>query len=180
MEATKLALEGEVDQYDLDLFGEQKQTREDVDTRLYEVLDGVIDADRRTAKQVNLLAEGLTKSIEAGYEHTKSKLDSSFKKLNELVQNVANSNSNGPGHYLYIDGEKEAFGALIAAISRAKLSIKTTRFSPYAVAGRQNGFASIIRNRVLGEGGYDPVPNFFRLIAVNGYEFQVCSIGSLA
>ena len=46
----------------------------------------------------------------------------------------------------YIIGENEAFRELTAAIQRSSISVKTTRFSPYSVVGRQNAFFKTIND----------------------------------
>lgn len=67
----------------------------------------------------------------------------------------------------YITGENAAFGALTEEIKKSNLSVKTTRFSPYSVVGRQNTFFNAINNIM----SRDVHPKTFeRIIAANNVE----------
>lgn len=67
----------------------------------------------------------------------------------------------------YIIGENEAFKALTEAIQKSSISVKTTRFSPYSVVGRQNVFFNAINDLM----SHDVHPESFeRIIAANDSE----------
>lgn len=67
----------------------------------------------------------------------------------------------------YIIGENEAFCALTDAIKKSNISVKTTRFSPYSVVGRQNVFFYAINNLM----SQDVHPESFeRIISANNTE----------
>lgn len=67
----------------------------------------------------------------------------------------------------YIIGENEAFCALTDAINKSNISVKTTRFSPYSVVGRQNVFFHAINNLM----SQDVHPESFeRIISANNTE----------
>ena len=148
------AFKGEVDQFDEDLFGprqkyQKNRTRNELrDLRIMETLDSIIDAEKDLSFSVDDLSRRLSKSI----NHMESLFTKGF---------------GGAGSYLYIDGEKEAFTALVAALSRAKESIRTTRFSPFAVCNRQKEFADMINRRVIGDDQYQPVQYFTRIVSAN-------------
>ncbi|MDR2581300.1 MAG: hypothetical protein LBC85_09955 [Fibromonadaceae bacterium] len=64
----------------------------------------------------------------------------------------------------YIDGEDNAFKALINSIKKARKSIRTTRFSPNAVVDRQKEFFQTIKEVMDSK---KEVKSFSRIIAVN-------------
>ena len=148
------ALKGKVDQFDEDLFGprrkanKQRSQNELRELRIMETLDAIIDAEKTTAGSVDSLSRRLSKAV-------------------HQIESLFTTGFSGAGSYLYINGEHEAFSALVAALSRAKESIRTTRFSPFAVGTRQKDFAEMIRSRVLGDDQYPPVQNFYRIVAAN-------------
>lgn len=88
------------------------------------------------------------------------------KDVSELVQQVKTTQK---GSYLFIDGQREAFAALIAATMRAKENIRSTRFFPMAIQGNQDNYGEAIRQRVLGDAqlGIQPVKRYTRIIAAN-------------
>lgn len=148
----KDALDGKIDPYDENLFGkfpEQEHKKvESQNYRLLETLEEVIIADRKTADAVDALSRRLSSAI------------------NE-IESLFTTGYGGAGSYLYISGENQAFSALVAALSRAKESVKTTRYSPYAVGTRQSEFSQMIFNRVLGLNQCQPLQSFFRIVSAN-------------
>jgi hypothetical protein len=149
----KEALSGFIDPVDEQLFGTKKapsRDRPDKDwqNRILDTLDSLIDGERSTSSAVESLSQRLTSMVSD-------------------IQALFTAGYRGAGSYLFINGEREAFSALVAALSRAKDSIKTTRYSPFAVSSRQEEFAKMIRRRVVGDNVYAPVQSFSRIVAVN-------------
>ena len=97
-----------------------------------------------------------------------AKLD--IPKASEIRQLFEQIKATSQGNYLYIDGERAAFEALISATYRAKRVIRSTRFSPRGIASNQPRYGEAIRDRVLGEKGYKPLEEYFRIIATNESE----------
>jgi hypothetical protein len=97
-----------------------------------------------------------------------SKLD--IPKADEIAQVFEQVKATSQGNYLYIDGERAAFEALIAATYRAKRVIRSTRFSPRGIANNQPRYGEAIRDRVLGEKGYKPLEEYYRIISTNAPE----------
>lgn len=91
------------------------------------------------------------------------------KELSELAQQIKTTQR---GSYLFIEGQKPAFSALIAATMRAKETIRSTRFFPMAITGNQDSYGEAIAKRVLGdpESNILPVTRYARIIAVNNPE----------
>ena len=125
------------------------------DASLLALLDRMAEEDNRTARSL----EQAVTSI----DHLSDRVGSAV----EEVRQIFTTGYRGAGTYLYIDGEDEAFSALTAALLRAKDSIRTTRFSPFAVNVNQSDFAESIRARVLGNHRLAPVKNFYRIVAAN-------------
>ena len=125
------------------------------DASLLTLLDSMAEVDNRTAKSL----EQAVTSIDHLSDRVNSVVDE--------VKQIFTTGYRGAGTYLYIDGEDEAFSALTAALLRAKDSIRTTRFSPFAVNVNQSDFAESIRARVLGTQRLAPVKNFYRIVAAN-------------
>ncbi len=67
----------------------------------------------------------------------------------------------------YIIGENDAFDALTEAVKKSNISVKTTRFSPFSVVGRQNEFFNAINNLMINEVSPNKVE---RIITVNSNE----------
>jgi hypothetical protein len=149
------ALNGKIDPYDANLFGptkpattKQRTDDKSRDLRIMETLDGIIEAEKTTSNAVDSLSRRLSKAV-------------------NQIESLFTTRYGGAGSYLYINGEHEAFSALVAALSRAKDSVRTTRFSPFAVGTRQTAFARMIHSRVLGDDHYPPVQRFTRVVAAN-------------
>jgi len=68
------------------------------------------------------------------------------------------------GSYLFIDGTEPAFATLTAATRRAKKCIRSTRFSPMAIADNHDSYGQSITDRVIGKA---PVERYIRIIAAN-------------
>lgn len=87
--------------------------------------------------------------------------------LEKLLQDFGTSSEDERTLAQYIIGENEAFNALTAAVKKSSISVKTTRFSPYSVVGRQNSFFNAINNIMSG----DVHPESFeRIITANNSE----------
>lgn len=149
----KEALSGFIDPVDEQLFGSKNlpsRDRPDKDwqNRILDTLDSLIDGERSTSSSVESLSQRLSLMVSD-------------------IQTMFTAGYRGAGSYLFINGEREAFSALVAALSRARDSIRTTRYSPFAVGSRQEEFAKMIRRRIAGDNVYVPVQSFSRIIAVN-------------
>ena len=147
------AANGFIDPVDEQLFGSKKapsRDRPDQDwqNRILDTLDSLIDGERTTSSSVESLSQRLSSIVTD-------------------IQSIFTAGYRGAGSYLFINGEREAFSALVAALSRARDSIRTTRYSPFAVGSRQEDFAKIIRSRIIGDKVYSPVQSFNRIVAVN-------------
>ncbi|MCH5209818.1 MAG: hypothetical protein J1F01_02535 [Oscillospiraceae bacterium] len=87
--------------------------------------------------------------------------------LEKLMKDFGTSSEDERTLAQYIIGENEAFQALTEAIQKSSISVKTTRFSPYSVVGRQNTFFNAI-NDIMSR---DVHPETFeRIIAANNTE----------
>jgi TIR domain len=87
------------------------------------------------------------------------------KDISELVEQIKTTNR---GSYLFIDGEKPAFAALIAATMRAKRYIRSTRFSPMPISGNQDAYGEAICARVIRKSGSNNcVERYTRIITAN-------------
>ncbi|MBW4474661.1 MAG: TIR domain-containing protein [Stenomitos rutilans HA7619-LM2] len=91
-------------------------------------------------------------------------------KADEIAKVFEQIKATSQGNYIYIDGERAAFEALIAATYRARRIIRSTRFSPRGIATNQPRYGEAIRDRVLGEKGYKPLEEYHRIIATNEVE----------
>jgi hypothetical protein len=90
------------------------------------------------------------------------------KDISELLEQVKTTNR---GSYLFIDGEKPAFAALIAATKRAKKYIRSTRFSPMPISGNQDDYGAAICDRVVPKrSSNNCVERYTRVIAANDEE----------
>lgn len=74
------------------------------------------------------------------------------------------------GSYVFIDGEKPAFAALVAATLRAKTHVRSTRFFSKAILPTQQPYADAIRHRVKGGDGIPQLAHYSRIIAANNAE----------
>ncbi len=87
--------------------------------------------------------------------------------IEEISTLLAQVTSTSQGNYLYIDGEKEAFEALIAGTYRASEIIRATRFSPVSIVNSYPRYWEAVKERVLGENGYKALNRYDRIIATN-------------
>lgn len=71
--------------------------------------------------------------------------------IESLVKDFGSSSEDKRTLAQYIIGENDAFDALTEAVKKSNISVKTTRFSPYSVVGRQNVFFSTINNLMTNE-----------------------------
>jgi hypothetical protein len=96
-------------------------------------------------------------------------LGSILKKINDLEQQVTLSQSKSRVVAEYIEGENNAFVALTEVIMNARKTVKTTRFSPYSVVGRQGTFFRTIRD-AMDQKNLFKLESFERIIAPNNEE----------
>ena len=87
--------------------------------------------------------------------------------IESLVKDFGSSSEDKRTLAQYIIGENDAFDALTEAVKKSNISVKTTRFSPYSVVGRQNVFFSAINNLMTNEVTPDKVE---RIITANNNE----------
>lgn len=64
--------------------------------------------------------------------------------IESLVKDFGSSSEDKRTLAQYIIGENDAFDALTEAVKKSNISVKTTRFSPYSVVGRQNVFLVLL------------------------------------
>lgn len=108
------------------------------------------------------------------YQRTEQYVSTVLEEINEKINNLERSlkdfgTSSEDERTLaqYIRGENEAFKALTDAVQKSRISVKTTRFSPYSVDGRQNAFFNTINDLM----SRDVHPETFeRIIAANNME----------
>ena len=71
------------------------------------------------------------------------------------------------GSYVFIEGERPAFAALIAATARAKSHVRSTRFFSKSILPTQRAYSKAIRERVTGHDGGPALTHYSRIIAAN-------------
>ena len=108
------------------------------------------------------------------YEPTNLYVENLFDNINEkinrlesLIKDFGTSSEDKRTLAQYIIGENDAFDALTDAVKKSNISVRTTRFSPYSVVGRQNEFFSAINNLMTNEVSPD---KFERIITANSNE----------
>lgn len=94
-------------------------------------------------------------------------INDSISNIEMLVKNFGAASEDKRTLAQYIIGENDAFDALTEAVKKSNISVKTTRFSPYSVVGRQNEFFSAINNLMINEVTPDKVE---RIITANNNE----------
>ena len=100
-------------------------------------------------------------------ETTKGMLSDIHSKIKNLEDMIARTQNKDVVVTEYIKGENNAFAALTEAVKKATKSIRTTRFSPYSVVGRQNVFYETIRHIMDNKNNRDCPDDFQRIIATN-------------
>lgn len=114
-------------------------------------------------------------------EVVEEKIMEYFSKHNDMFEDIKSNIKSIVDNYIamekrdyikayYIDGENNAFNALTEAINEAKISIRSTRFSPFTVVTKQKEFFNAIQNATEGSNSRKPVDNFYRIITVNSKE----------
>jgi hypothetical protein len=129
--------------------GEEKRDVKEVLDSLYTLIQASPVYNVELAKDITELVQQVTKSHD---------------EISELMQQVRTTLR---GSYIFIDGEKPAFAAIIAATIRAKKYIRSTRFSPMAISGNQDDYGQAIFSRVVGANTLEPVDHYTRIIAAN-------------
>ncbi|NEP19912.1 MAG: toll/interleukin-1 receptor domain-containing protein [Leptolyngbya sp. SIO4C1] len=135
---------------------EQRQVEGEETRDVGEVLDNMYSLIRTSP----LYSTSFAKEISELLQEVKS----SHEDVSDLIEQVKKTLR---GSYLFIDGEKQAFAALIAATMRARREIRSTRFSPMAISGNKNEYGQAIRARVIGTSEIKPVQRYIRIIAAN-------------
>lgn len=95
------------------------------------------------------------------------KIDGKMNNLERLLKDFGTSSEDERTLAQYIIGENEAFRALTEAVQKSSISVKTTRFSPYSVVGRQTKFFNAI-NDLMSQNVHPET--FERIIAANNVE----------
>lgn len=95
------------------------------------------------------------------------RIDDKINNLERLLKDFGTSSEDERTLAQYIIGEDEAFGALTDAVQKSSISVKTTRFSPYSVVGRQNTFFNTI-NDLMSQNVHPET--FERIITANNVE----------
>jgi hypothetical protein len=96
-------------------------------------------------------------------ELPQDKLKEILKVINDLKETVPQLLGDRKVITEYIEGEEEAFKALTTAVGEAQKSVRTTRFSPYAVIERRSDFFEKINNIMK----KSSLKEFYRIIATN-------------
>jgi len=136
---------------------EEHQQEKDIQKRdVGEVIDNMYSLIRTSPLYSSNFAEEISDLLQ--------EVKSSHEDIADLIEQVKKTLR---GSYLYIDGEKQAFAALIAATMRAKREIRSTRFSPMAISNNQDDYGQAIRSRVMGTSDIKPVQRYIRIIAAN-------------
>ena len=128
---------------------EEKRDVKEVMDNIYTLIQATPMYDVELAKNISELVKQVTRSHD---------------EISELMEQVRTTLR---GSYIFIDGEKPAFSALIAATIIAKKYIRSTRFSPMAISNNQDDYGQSISSRVLGAEEIEPVEQYTRIIAAN-------------
>lgn len=151
--------------YNVEVFDGDASSEEvsNIFKRVSEVAKAMISA--KTAS--NMYRPAFYKPTELYVSDVLEDINAKIANLENLLKGVGKSSEDERTLAQYIIGENEAFTALTDAIQKSNISVKTTRFSPYSVVGRQNTFFNAINNLM----SQDVHPESFeRIIAANNLE----------
>lgn len=151
--------------YNVEIFDGDASSEEvsNISKRVTEVARAMISA--KTAS--SLYRPVFYKPTEMYVSDVLEDINGKISNLEKLLKDFGTSSEDERTLAQYIIGENEAFKALTAAIQKSNISVKTTRFSPYSVVGRQNSFFNAINDLM----SQDIHPQSFkRIIAANNME----------
>lgn len=151
--------------YNIDVFDSNADSEEisNISKRVFEVVKAMISGDTNT----NLYRPSFYKPTEQYVSTVLEEINGKITNLEKLLKDFGTSSEDERTLAQYIIGENEAFRALTEAIQKSSISVKTTRFSPYSVVGRQNSFFNAINDLM----SRDVHPESFeRIIAANNIE----------
>lgn len=151
--------------YNVDVFDGDASSEEvaNISKRVLEVVKTMISGDTNS----NLYRPYFYQPTEQYVSNVLEDINSKINNLEKLLKDFGTSSEDERTLAQYIIGENEAFRALTSAVQKSSISVKTTRFSPYSVVGRQNTFFNAI-NELMSR---DIHPETFeRIIAANNVE----------
>ncbi|MCH5279358.1 MAG: hypothetical protein J1E60_06145 [Christensenellaceae bacterium] len=148
--------------YNLDIFNGDASSDEvnNITKRVSEVVDAMLT-------DINSYRPSFYKPTELYVSNILEDINGKITNLEKLLKDFGTSSEDERTLAQYIIGENEAFRALTAAVQKSNISVKTTRFSPYSVVGRQNDFFNTIND--LMSRSIHP-ESFERIIAANNIE----------
>lgn len=151
--------------YSVDTFDGEAPSEEinNISKKVFEVTKTMLSGDTNS----NLFRPGFYMPTEQYVSTVIEDINCKISNLEKLLKDFGTSSEDERTLAQYIIGENEAFRALTEAIQKSSISVKTTRFSPYSVVGRQNTFFNAI-NELMSR---DVHPESFeRIIAANNIE----------
>ena len=134
-----------------------------ISKRVTEVVDAMLFGDATS----NLFRPSFYKPTDQYVSDVLENINTKIANLEKLLKDFGTSSEDERTLAQYIIGENEAFDALTAGIQKSSISVKTTRFSPYSVVGRQNTFFNTIND--LMSRNIHP-ESFERIITANNLE----------
>lgn len=151
--------------YNVDVFDGDAASEEigNISKKVTEVVSSMVFGDANS----DLYRPSFYKPTEEYVSDVLESINSKISNLEKLLKDFGTSSEDERTLAQYIIGENEAFNALTAAIQKSNISVKTTRFSPYSVVGRQNSFFNTIND--LMSRSIHP-ESFERIIAANNTE----------
>lgn len=151
--------------YDVEIFDGNACSEEiqRICTKVYEVVRTMFSGDSNTKSfrpSFYIPTEQYVSTVLEG-------IDVKINNLEKIIKEFGNPSEDERILVDYIMGEDKAFEELTNAVKESKISVKTTRFSPYSVVGRQTDFFSAINDLMS-----QPLhPNTFeRIISANNIE----------
>lgn len=151
--------------YNIDIFDSDASSEEvnNISKKVSEVVHAMISGDTNT----NLYRPYFYQPTDLYVSTVLEEINGKINNLERLLKDFSTSSEDERTLAQYIIGENEAFKALTDAVQKSKISVKTTRFSPYSVVGRQNTFFNAINDLM----SRDVHPETFeRIIAANNKE----------
>lgn len=130
--------------YDVEIF--DGQTCADEIKKIQDKISEVVKTMFSSDSNINSFRPSFYEPTEQYVSNLLERIDSKITGLENIIKNTENSDKEERILADYITGEDEAFKELTKAVKDSKISVKTTRFSPYSVVGRQTDFFIAINN----------------------------------
>lgn len=148
--------------YNLSVFNSEASSEvvNSISKKVSEVVSAMISGS-------NLFRPGFYQPTDQYLSNVLERIDEKIINLEKLFKDFGTSSEDERTLAQYIIGENEAFRALTEAVQKSNISVKTTRFSPYSVVGRQNTFFNAI-NDLMSRNVHPET--FERIIAANNVE----------